>query len=171
MSKSFKKMRLCISACLLGEKVRYDGGHKLDVHLKSMGTHLIQWIAVCPEKECGLAVPREPMSVEIVKGCKRLKTNFTKQDLTLIMTSWINKKMKELEDKKVQGFVLKSKSPSCGIDDVPIFNQSGVQVNLSSGLFAEVVLKYFPESPVIDEKRCLDKRCWDDFIFRVLAYK
>ncbi len=92
-----KKIRLGISTCLLGENVRYDGGHKLDHFLKDTLGQNVEYVPVCPEVECGLPIPREAMHLEGDPKSPRLVTTHTKQDMTDRMVRWANKQVLKLE--------------------------------------------------------------------------
>jgi uncharacterized protein YbbK (DUF523 family) len=116
-----EKIRLGISSCLLGEKVRYDGGHKLDHFLKEALGKYVEWVAVCPEVEYGLPVPREAMRLEDGLPAPRLVTTRTKIDHTKGMLKWAGEKARELEEKELCGFVFKSRSPSSGMQGVQVY--------------------------------------------------
>src|SRR3990172_6962428 len=115
------KIKIGISACLLGEKVRYDGGHRLDRFIvKTLGKHF-SWFPVCPEVEAGLSIPREPMQLVGYRSCPRLVVITSGIDLTGVLNDWAGKKVKKLDKEKLCGFILKSRSPSCAINDGDLF--------------------------------------------------
>src|SRR4030066_404134 len=103
-----EKIKLGISTCLLGENVRYDGGHKLDRFLTDTLGQYIEYVPVCPEVECGLGVPRESMHLEGDPDSPRLVTTYSKQDLTERMVRWAKRRVTGLEKKKLWGFIFKS---------------------------------------------------------------
>src|SRR4030042_6931159 len=103
-----EKIKLGISACLLGESVRYDGGHKLDRFLTDTLGQYVEYVPVCPEVECGLGVPRESMHLEGDPESPRLVTIRTKQDMTDRMVKWTQKRVVELEKEGLYGFIFKS---------------------------------------------------------------
>src|SRR5438552_4763645 len=114
--------RVGISQCLLGENVRYDGGHKLDrVLVETLGP-LVEWVPVCPEVEVGLGTPREPMRLVGDLHEPRLITINTVVDHTDAMNRFAQQRVRELEALNLSGFVFKSASPSCGIRGVLLFN-------------------------------------------------
>jgi len=157
------KIKLGISACLLGEKVRYDGAHKLDrFRADTLGKH-VEYVAVCPEFECGLGVPREPMHLEGALEDPRLVTNDTKQDHTeqLLMA---RKRVAELEKEDLCGFVFKRNSPSCGVQQVEVYNEKGMPVREGIGIFARLFMEHFPMLPVEDEARLQDAKVREDFV-------
>jgi len=164
------RILLGVSACLLGEKVRYDGNHKLDRYVSDTLGRFFQWVAVCPEVECGLPVPREPM--RLVDGAQgpRLVTLCTREDHSERMQKWMRRKMAELAGLELCGFVFKSKSPSSGMRDVKIYNEAGQSVKKGSGLFAGAFMQRFPLIPVEDEARLCDAGVRGNFIERVFVY-
>src|SRR5512135_523699 len=107
-----EKLKLGISACLLGEKVRYDGGHKLDRYIKETLGKYVDWVPVCPEVEYGLPVPREAMRLVGTASAPRLMTSRTEVDHTDGMRRWAGQRLDELEKEALCGFIFKSRSPS-----------------------------------------------------------
>jgi uncharacterized protein YbgA (DUF1722 family)/uncharacterized protein YbbK (DUF523 family) len=164
------KLRLGISSCLLGQKVRYDGGHKLDHFLKdSLGKH-VDWVPVCPEVEYGLPVPREPMRLEGDPSSPRLVTTRTKVDHTEGMMKWAERKVRELKNMNLCGFVFKSRSPSSGMQGVKIYGASGVPTNRGIGIFARTFMEHFPLLPAEDEGRLQDPSLRENFIERIFTF-
>jgi len=163
--------RVGISQCLLGEPVRYDGGHKLDsVLIETLGRH-VEWVPVCPEVEVGLGTPREPMQLVGDRHAPRLVTINTGVDLTEAMNRFARQRVRELEALNLSGFVFKSASPSCGIRQVPFFNTQGIETQEGVGLFARAFMAHFPEMPVEEESRLHDPQTLKNFLERVLAYR
>ncbi len=163
--------RLGISACLLGEKVRYDGGHKLDIYLRDTLGQFVTWVPVCPEVECGLPVPREAMRLVGDPQAPRLFTRSGKTDHTERMLSWASKRLDALEKEQLCGFVFKSRSPSSGMRDVKIYHESGMPGAKGRGLFAGEFMKRFPLLPVEDEGRLNDGLIRENFIERIFVYR
>jgi uncharacterized protein YbgA (DUF1722 family)/uncharacterized protein YbbK (DUF523 family) len=165
-----EKMRLGISSCLLGEKVRYDGGHRLDYFLKeTLGNH-VEWVAVCPEVEYGLPVPRDAMRLEGDPTSPRLVTMRTRIDHTAGMLKWARKKVRELEGMALCGFVFKSKSPSSGMQGVKVYGPTGAPLRSGIGLFAKTFMEHFPLLPVEDEGRLQDPSLRENFIERIFVF-
>jgi uncharacterized protein YbbK (DUF523 family) len=154
MGKKLKmknKIRIGISACLLGEKVRYDGGDKLDVYIiENLGKH-VEFMPVCPETESGLPTPREPMRLTGDPNAPRLVTINTKVDFTEKLSAWAKKKVAELEKENLSGFVLKSRSPSCGVRTVEVFGEDDVSAKIGTGIFARILIDKFPALPAEEE--------------------
>src|SRR5438093_10303754 len=163
--------RIGISQCLLGENVRYDGGHKRDsVLIETLGRH-VEWVPVCPEVEVGLGTPREPMHLVGDLDAPRLVTINTGVDHTEAMNRFARKRVRELEALNLSGFVFKSASPSCGIRQVPLFNAQGIDTHDGVGLFARTFMEHFPEMPVEEESLLHDPQAVMIFLERVLAYR
>lgn len=161
------EIRVGISACLLGEKVRYDGGHKLDHYLKdTLGEH-VRWVPVCPEVETGLPVPREPMRLVGDPESPRLVTVNTGIDLTDQLRAWSERKLRELQSADLQGFVFKRGSPSCGVKGVEIFSPSGQLNGRGTGLFCAAFRKRFPLVAVADEASLQNTKLRKKFIDRL----
>jgi uncharacterized protein YbgA (DUF1722 family)/uncharacterized protein YbbK (DUF523 family) len=164
------KIKLGISACLLGQNVRYDGGHTLDHYLNdTLGKH-VEWAPVCPEVECGLGVPREAMRLVGAPQNNRLVTINNGIDHTRTMKQWADKKIAKLAREELCGFVFKTRSPSSGLHDVKIYGARGVVSIRGSGMFAREFVKAFPLVPVEDEERLRDERIRENFVDRVFAF-
>jgi uncharacterized protein YbbK (DUF523 family) len=161
------KIKLGISSCLLGENVRYDGGNKLDRYLMDAFGHVVEWVPFCPEVEAGLTVPREPMQLVHEARGMRLITIETKQDRTDGLTRWAKRKLKQLEQGDIRGFVLKARSPSCGVHDAPRYSAAGEIVGSGAGLFTEAVGERFSSLPVEDEERLRDPDIREKFLARI----
>ncbi len=150
--------------------VRYDGGHKLDHYLRDTLGQFIEWVPVCPEVESGLSIPREPMQLVGDSAKPRLVGVETKKDHTTSITRWAGKKLKHLEQGNISGFVLKARSPSCGVHDTKLFSLFGKAVGERAGLFAEALRNRFPSMPVEDEEKLRDPGIRGNFIERVFVY-
>lgn len=161
--------KLGISTCLLGENVRYDGGHKLDRYLRDVLGPFVEWVPVCPEVECGLPIPRESMHLEGTPEAPRLITRKTRIDHTDQMVRWAEKRLNELQKENLCGYVFKAKSPSSGMRDIKIYSEKGHPVSKGSGIFAGLFMKRFPLIPVEDEGRLNDPGLRENFIERVFV--
>lgn len=167
-----EKIRIGVSACLLGEKVRYDGQHKRDSYLVDILSQWFEFVPVCPEFELGLGVPREPMRLEGNPDDPRLITIKTRTDLTQPMLAWCNRRIRELEREQLCGFIFKSKSPSSGMERVKVYPiGGGMAVKKGSGLFARAFMDHFPNLPVEEEGRLHDAALRENFIERIFTLK
>jgi uncharacterized protein YbgA (DUF1722 family)/uncharacterized protein YbbK (DUF523 family) len=166
-----EKVKLGISTCLLGDNVRYDGGHKLDRFLTETLGQYVEYVSVCPEVECGLPIPREAMHLEGNPDSPRLVTTHTKQDMTDRMIRWAQKRVAELKREDLCGFIFKSDSPSSGMERVRIYNEKGMPVKKGVGMFARIFMEHFPLLPVEDEGRLHDPDLRENFIERIFTLK
>ena len=166
-----EKIKLGISTCLLGENVRYDGGHKLDRFLTETLGQYVEYVPVCPEVECGLPIPRESMHLQGNPGSPRLVTSRTKQDMTERMVNWAKKRVVELEREDLCGFIFKSDSPSSGMERVRVYNEKGMPVKRGVGMFARIFMEHFPLLPVEDEGRLNDPKLRENFIERIFTLR
>jgi uncharacterized protein YbgA (DUF1722 family)/uncharacterized protein YbbK (DUF523 family) len=166
-----EKVRLGISRCLLGENVRYDGGHALDRFLTDTFGQYVEYVPVCPEVECGLGVPREPMHLEGDPDSPRLVTIYGKEDLTDRMARWAQKRVAELENENLSGFIFKSNSPSSGMKRVGVYGEKGTPVRRGVGIFARILMDHFPLLPVEDEGGLHNPELRENFIERIFTLK
>ena len=164
------KLRIGISQCLLGDHVRYDGGHKRDALLADTLSRQVEWVPVCPEVEAGLGVPREPMRLEGTAASPRLVTT-TAVDHTAAMRRFSARRLRELERLELSGYVFKARSPSCGIGRVPLMNTRGIEMPEGVGLFAQALMAHFQMMPVEDEDRLHDPNILKDFLQRASDYR
>ncbi len=167
--KNIHPLRLGISTCLLGENVRYDGGHKHDRYLTDILGPYVEWVSVCPEVECGLPIPREAMRLVGEPENPRLMTQKTKINHTDRMLKWAEKKLDVLDSKQLCGYIFKSKSPSSGMRDVKVYNEKGFPAKKGVGLFARAFMDRFSLLPVEDEGRLHDAGLRENFIERVFV--
>ncbi len=168
-SEDMKKIKIGVSACLLGERVRYDGGHKLDRLLIDALGEDVTYVPVCPEVECGLGVPREAMRLEGDPDAPRLVTVRTGKDRTDQVVHWAQKKVREVEKERLSGFILKSRSPSCGLEVMSAFHQGCPVGKKFVGLFARTLMGHLPLLPVEDAERLHDPEARKIFLGRVLS--
>jgi uncharacterized protein YbgA (DUF1722 family)/uncharacterized protein YbbK (DUF523 family) len=165
------KIKLGISSCLLGNAVRYDGGHKWDRFLTDTLGRFVDFVPVCPEVEVGLGIPREAMRLVGDFNHPRLLTIRSRIDHTERMNQWAQTRVKELEVENLCGFVFKSDSPSSGLERVKIYDPKGIPVKKGVGLFARVFMDYFPLLPVEDEGRLHDPLLRENFIESIFVWK
>jgi uncharacterized protein YbbK (DUF523 family) len=155
----------------LGEKVRYDGGHKLNIVLKdALDKYNIKYIPVCPEAECGLGVPRKSMHLEGNYTDPRLIITDTGEDMTDRMVNWAQNRIIQLEKENIRGFIFKSDSPNCGIKTVNVFNRNALPSKTATGIFAAMVMKHFPLLPTEDEENLKNPTLLENFIERICAF-
>lgn len=164
-------IKIGVSTCLLGEKVRFDGGHKHNRYITQTLGEFFDFIPVCPEYECGLGIPRESMRLVGDIDNPRLITNKTKVDHTERMEKWASERLDELERDNLCGFIFKKDSPSSGLFRVKVYNDKGQPVKNGRGLFAAAFTARFPRIPVEEEGRLNDSMLRENFIERVFVLK
>ena len=165
------KIRLGISACLAGERVRYDGRDRLDRYLTETLGQYVDFVPVCPEVECGLGVPREGMRLVGDPATPRLVTINTGLDHTERMRTWAAQKVRDLEKERLCGFIFKSKSPSSGMERVKVYTPKAMAEKTGVGLFAGAFMQHFPLLPVEDDGRLHDPALRENFVVRVFVMK
>lgn len=163
-------IKIGVSSCLLGEPVRYDGGHKHDHYITDTLGRYFSLVPVCPEVGCGLPVPREALRLEGDPAAPRLLTHQSRVDLTAQMQAFCSAKVQELEEEDLCGFIFKKNSPSSGLYRVKVYN-NGLAVKSGRGLFAAAVAQHFPLLPLEEEGRLGDPRLRENFIARVFSYR
>jgi len=160
-----------VSSCLLGNPVRYDGGHKRDRYVTDTLGRYFRFVPVCPEMECGLPVPREAMRLIGDVDNPQLVTNRTGVDHTALMKAFCTRKVGELENEDLCGFIFKRASPSSGLYRVKLYHPAGHAQKNGRGLFAAAVVKHFPYLPVEEEGRLHDAILRENFIEKVFSYR
>jgi uncharacterized protein YbgA (DUF1722 family)/uncharacterized protein YbbK (DUF523 family) len=166
-----RPLRVGISSCLLGEKVRWDGGHKRNAFLVSGLGRFVEWLPVCPEVEVGMGIPRP--SVRLVRDGDevRMLEHATDRDHTRAMRAFVKRRVAEIAELDLCGYVLKKDSPSCGMERVKVYRAGEPAVRDGRGLFAQALLAALPSLPVEEEGRLHDAALRENFIERVFAYR
>jgi len=164
------KPKLGISACLLGQRVRYDGGHKREHYLTDLFGKFVQWIPICPEVEVGMGVPRETVRLVGTPTHPRMIAEKSGTDWTQAMNRFATQRVSEIAGKDLSGYVFKKNSPSCGMERVRVYNSKGVPDRQGRGLFAVALINRSPLLPVEEEGRLSDLKLRENFIERVFAY-
>jgi uncharacterized protein YbgA (DUF1722 family)/uncharacterized protein YbbK (DUF523 family) len=165
------KIRLGISSCLLGENVRYDGGHKLDRFLRDTLGQYVEYVPVCPEVEMGLPTPREALRLVEREDGPHLVFSRSGGDVTETMLAWAHKRVRELEKEDLCGFIFKARSPSSGMERVKLYDRNGVPHKEGVGIFARTFMEHFPLLPVEEEGRLHDARLRENFIECIFTFR
>lgn len=162
-----------ISSCLLGERVRYDGNHKRKSLLIAVLSDHVVWVPVCPELELGMGVPREKVRLIVspVDGERRMVGEASKRDWTHQMEQLAETRAVELTEDGVSGYIFKSRSPSCGLQRVKLYQGAGPPKRQGMGLFAAAVQLRLPRLPVIEETDLTTAQACQEFLKRVRAYQ
>ncbi len=166
-----EKIRVGISSCLLGENVRYDGGHQLDRLIRDTLGRFLEFVPVCPEVELGLPTPRETLRLVGEPEHPRLVFSRSGEDITERMETWAQKRVSELAGEQLCGFIFKSRSPSSGMERVKLYDRNGVPNKQGVGLFARVFMEHFPLLPVEEDGRLHDNRLRENFIECLFTFK
>ena len=170
-SRAGATIRIGVSACLLGEEVRWDGGHKRDRYLTDSLGRFVEWVPVCPELEVGMGVPRPALRLVEVSGQVRLLENGSGGDHTQSMRAWTKRRVAALRKLDLCGYILKRGSPSCGMERVEIHSEARMPVGKGRGVFAAGLIEALPCLPVEEEGRLNDPVLRDNFVERLFAYR
>ena len=168
-----QKPRVGISSCLVGEKVRYDGTDKLAGALLRFFKGKVEWVRVCPEREVGMGVPRETVQLEGARlGEVRMRGTKSRSDHTESMAAFCKKRVAELRELGLSGYIFKKGSPSCGPFQVKRFSEDGSEeiAHDAVGLFAAAVQGAFPGLPIEDETTLASEEARKVFLGSVMTY-
>ena len=171
MTNFENKITIGVSSCLLGNEVRYDGGHKHDRYITETLGRYLSFVPVCPEVECGLPIPREAMRLVGEVDRPQLVTNKTGVDHTDRMLTWARKKVVELEKENLCGFIFKNRSPSSGMERVKVYDGNNVPRAVGVGIFARAFKDHFPLLPTEEEGRLHDPLLRENFIEQIFVYQ
>jgi len=169
-SDSDDEIRIGVSMCLLGENVRYDGGHKRSAYITETLAAYFKFVPVCPEVEIGLGIPRETLRLVRVGDAVRMIAPSSGSDHTVAMSRYASAKVRALRAESLSGYILKKGSPSCGMERVRTYTPTGMPSTSGRGLFAHALLEAFPLLPCEEEGRLNDPALRESFIERVFAY-
>jgi uncharacterized protein YbgA (DUF1722 family)/uncharacterized protein YbbK (DUF523 family) len=165
------KIRIGVSSCLLGNQVRFDGGHKRNEFLTDIFGRFVEFVPVCPEVDIGMGTPRESIALRRRDGEVRLLGNKSASDHTAKMRSYAERRTRALGAEDLSGYILKKDSPSCGMERVRVYAENGIPVRDGVGMFAAALMRRFPNLPMEEEGRLSDPKLRENFVERVFAYK
>lgn len=165
------KIRLGVSSCLLGEHVRFDGGHKENHYLTETLAPFVEWVPVCPEVDIGLGTPREAIRLVGTTQAPRLLAPKSGNDLTEQMLNYARAKITQLQRMDLDGYILKKDSPSCGMERVRVYHENGGAARTGVGLYARVLLAKMPDLPIEEEGRLHDPALRANFVVRIFAHR
>jgi len=166
-----ERPRVGVSACLLGEPVRFDAGHKRQPLMLEVIAPQVEWIPVCPEVAAGLGTPREPM--ELTRdgdGAVSLLTVTRRHDVTEQLLSQARNDVSLLATGDLSGFIFKARSPSCAVQSAAVHRADGAVEEHGRGLFAELLMRACPALPVEEEEGLRDRVSCEAFLARVYAF-
>ena len=165
------RIKIGISQCLLGENVRWNGGHARSRFITDTLSNYVDFVPVCPEVEAGFPIPRETFRLVGNPENPRLLTSRSKVDHTEKMVQWASQRVKKLEKEDLCGFIFKKDSPNSGLYRVKVYNDKGMPVKKGVGLFARAFTERFPRIPVEEEGRLNDPNLRENFIERIFTLK
>lgn len=165
------RIKIGVSACLLGQPVRFDGSHKHDRYITGILGEYLEFVPVCPEVEAGFPIPRETFRLVGDPNAPRFMTTRGQVDHTERMTAWAERRVRELEKENLCGFIFKSDSPSSGLMRVKVYNAKGMADKKGIGVFARAFTRHFPLLPVEEEGRLNDAGLREMFIEQIFALK
>ena len=165
------KIKIGVSSCLIGEKVRWNGDHKQNHFVREILANYFEYVSVCPEMEVGMGVPRETVALYGNLEKSRMISKKTQTDWTKPMEYYIKDRISSLEHENLCGYIFKSKSPSCGLGRVPVYAEFGShRVRHGAGVFAKAFTNKFPLVPTEDEGRLNDPMIRENFIVKVFSF-
>ncbi len=165
-----RRPRVGVSSCLLGQRVRYDGALKGLPWACDELAHTVELVPICPEVGAGMSVPRPAIQLVERSNGLRLELVNGARDVSLAMREYCDGVLSLLEENALHGFLLKARSPSCGISDTPHFSASGEIVRRGSGMWAQTIRDHWPLLPLADESDVYDEAGRNEFLSRVHAY-
>ena len=164
-----EKIRVGVSSCLLGQEVRFDGGHKRDNYLTGTLSGYFDFIPFCTEAAVGLGIPRQP--IRLVRRGEEIRAvgvRTPELDPTDQLAAFAERTARQLGE--ISGYILKKDSPSCGMERVKIYNDKGMPERKGVGIYAGVLMQRLPLLPVEEEGRLGDAVLRENFIERVFVY-
>ena len=164
-------IKIGIAGCLLGNEVRWNGGHKFDSFIVNTLGQYVDFVTVCPEAECGLGIPRETMDLAGDPAAPRLIRTKTKEDKTEQMRGWAEKRLKALAGEDLCGYIFKTKSPSCGMHGLRVFADQKKDFYNGVGIFTRMFMDYFPRLAFIDEGMLRDPGLRETFIEQIFSMR
>ena len=168
-----ERLRIGVSACLLGREVRFDGQHKRDAFLVDALGPFVEFVPVCPEVEVGMSIPREPVRLVGAARSPHMLGQRSGDDWTARMTTFSERRVSALAREGLSGYVLKKDSPSCGLSRVKLYPPEAPDASperVGQGLFAAALTRAFPHLPIEEEGRLNDAHLRESFIERLFAY-
>jgi uncharacterized protein YbgA (DUF1722 family)/uncharacterized protein YbbK (DUF523 family) len=166
-----QKIKIGVSGCLIGEKVRWNGDHKQDRYVKNILSKYFEYVSICPEVEVGMGTPRETVALYGSLEKPKMISKNTQTDWTAKMNRYIKDRIANLKNDDLCGYIFKSKSPSCGLSRIPVYDESDKsKARHGAGLFADAFIRTNPFVPVEDEGRLNDPKIRENFIIRIFCF-
>jgi uncharacterized protein YbgA (DUF1722 family)/uncharacterized protein YbbK (DUF523 family) len=166
-----RPIKIGVSACLMGENVRWNGGHSRSRFITDTLSQFVEFEPVCPEVEAGFPTPRETFRLVGEPDDPRLITTKGKVDHTDHMQQWARNRVRQLEEADLCGFIFKKDSPNSGLYRVKVYNDQGMPVKQGTGIFAREFVRQFPRVPVEEDGRLNDPKLRENFIEQIFAMR
>jgi len=167
-----KELKIGVSACLLGDEVRFNGGHCRQRYITDTLSDYATFEKVCPETAIGMGIPRETVRLEKDEaGMLRMVAPKSREDYTDAMRAHCQDWVKTMDTLDLDGFVFKKDSPSCGVFRVKIYTNGQPAERRGTGLFANAVKEALPELPIEEEGRLCDPVLRENFVARMFAFR
>jgi len=166
-----RAIKIGVSACLLGENVRWNGGHARSRFVTDILSQFVEFVPVCPEVEAGFPTPRETFRLVGEPENPRLVTTKGGVDHTDHMVLWSRDRVRQLEDEDLCGFIFKKDSPNSGLYRVKVYNEKGMPAKQGTGIFAHEFTRHFPRVPVEEDGRLNDPRLRENFIEQIFTMR
>jgi len=166
-----ERIRLGVSTCLLGENVRWNGGHARDRFVTDTLGQFVEFVPVCPEVEAGFPIPRETFRLVGDLDRPRLVTTKTRVDHTERMEAWARQRVSALEKEGLCGFIFKKDSPSSGLKNDKVYNEKGMPLKKGVGIFARIFTEHYPRVPVEEDGRLNDDKLRENFIEQIFTLR
>jgi len=167
-----RPIRIGVSSCILGEEVRWNGGHARQRWVTDTFGQFVEYVPVCPEVEVGMGVPRPTVRLQSVGGEVHMVDPKSGVDWTSAMNRLSRRRVSEFADLDLCGFILKKDSPTCGMERVKVVHESGGGSSKDGeGLFAVALRQRYPHLPLEEDGRLNDAKLRENFVERVFAYR
>lgn len=164
------RLKVGVSSCLLGEKVRWNGEHSQDRYLSDILGRYFEWVPVCPEVEVGMGVPRETVRLSGSLQSPTMLGTKSDSDWTDRMNRYSDRRSRQLSKEDLCGYIFKKNSPSCGLYRISVFQKSGIPLRNGRGLFADAFVRQHPLVPVEEEGRLNNPQLRENFIVSVFSF-
>lgn len=163
-------MKIAVSACLLGEEVRFDKGHKRDRFITDELSRYFEFVPFCPEN-LAFGSPRPSMRVVKINESNTIRSNKTGEDLTQALSVASTSELEKIKDAQIGAIIFKSKSPSCGLGSAKLYLENGFSDGSTDGLFARLCTQAFHLLPMEEEGRLNDPWLRENFVMQLFAYE
>ncbi|ATB69463.1 YbgA-like protein [Sulfurospirillum diekertiae] len=161
-------LKIAVSACLLGEPIRYDKTGQRDRFITDKLGKYATFVPFCPE-HLAFGTPRETIRIVLENEHKKVITVFSKNDVTEAMNEAVEHELRKIQSEPICGIILKSKSPSCGLGSTKYYS-GAMSEGKKDGLFAFTCKEHFEDFPIEEEARLIDPWLRENFVMQVFAY-